>query len=121
MARTTRDRGERRQEGAVRRIWCKAWAKEALAYNKGRKKYGVAAILGVTEEEGKGRLRLNLKTKRNTLQTHTYTQGGPTLPGFLPKDAGLDLVPGGGVSGAGYKPDQPPGPFLCTAMCGTHL
>ena len=41
------------------RIRCKAWAKEALAYNKRRENDGVAAILGVAEEEGKDQLRRN--------------------------------------------------------------
>ena len=34
-----------------------AGAKEASAYSKGGRKDGVAAISGVAEEEGKGRLK----------------------------------------------------------------
>ena len=37
----------------------KSGVKEASAYSKGIKKDGVAAILGVAEEEGKGRIRYN--------------------------------------------------------------
>ena len=36
--------------GAEQLNWCKAGAKEASSYNKGRKKDGVAAILGVADE-----------------------------------------------------------------------
>ena len=54
---TTKDGGGQGSAGAAQRRRHIAGVKEALANSKGEKKDGVAAMLGVTAEEGRGQLK----------------------------------------------------------------
>ena len=65
-----------------RRVAKSRSGKEKLAYSRGERgvgvyqgggKDGVAVILGAADEQGKGRLKYNLKTKRAVLHKHIHT------------------------------------------------
>ena len=50
--------------------------------------------------------------------TPSPQKGGPSLPGFLPKETGWYLMPGGEFLGMGNEPDQPPDPFCAPPYSG---